>query len=68
MGTDPADSGGPARLKRGNLASAIVAAVGILAAITWRIVWPWTGTVADAIFLAVIVIGLTAAFALRKRP
>jgi hypothetical protein len=38
----------------------IVAAIGGLAAVLWRLIWPWTGARTDFIFIVVCLVGLTA--------
>jgi Flp pilus assembly protein TadB len=46
---------------------ALIALVGILAAVIWRFVAPWTGLHADVAFIVVIVLGLLAAARLKGR-
>jgi len=50
--------------KRGRPLEAWLALLGLLAAIAWRLAWPWTNLAADAVFLALTSLGLLAAFSL----
>jgi len=42
-------------------AIAVVAVIGCIAGVVWRLVWPWTGKQTDLIFIAIMVVGIIAA-------
>ena len=56
--TDPSD---PSQAKMRKVLERVVAWIGIfcgVAAVIWRLIWPWTGSRTDLIFIPVSVLGI----------
>jgi len=64
MGSDPKGNNTPPKSRRP--LEWWLAFIGLLAAIAWRLCWPWTNIPADAVFLAVSSLGLLAALSLAR--
>ena len=56
-----------AQRRRRDRTIAVVAFVGIIAAVVWRFIAPWTGLRADIAFIVVMLVGVLAATRLTRR-
>jgi hypothetical protein len=52
--------------KRRDRVIATIAALGVLAAVTYKLVWPWSSLRTDLIFLGIILVGIVAAARLKN--
>jgi hypothetical protein len=67
METDPSKPQEYPQRKRRDKAIAIVGAVVVLAAITYKFVWPWSSLRSDLVFLGIILVGITVATVLTRQ-
>jgi hypothetical protein len=67
MGSKLAESSANNRRGSRQMIIGIVAAVGITAALVYKLIWPWTGWRTDVTFLGITLIGIFAASRLKKR-